>query len=128
MKQSKDRVFPDHSGTCVLHDRPNPLPHFGPVAMNGAVGAGGLAFPKRAFLESFLGISLQIPANGAEFSATAVAVSAVHPDHGLDGFSFPGDPGVGFCHVDNIMRPAPDEKEFPNRTRPLNKQTMLFFV
>ena len=96
----------------MTHDDPDLLPHVGPVAVHGAVGAGGLLRPEGAFVETLYGIGEKTLAIVADFPFCAVAIPAEDPDHGLQGFALPLDSGVGFCHGDNIRRPAPDGKPF----------------
>ncbi len=97
----------------MAHDGPDLLPHLGPVAVDGAVGAGGFLRPEGAFVESFYGVGKKPRAIGAQFALCAVAIPAEDPDHGLQGFALPLDSAVVFRHGDNIMRPAPDGKHFP---------------
>jgi hypothetical protein len=66
--------------------------------MDGAVGAGGLLRPEGASVEMLCGVSEKTRTIAADFIFCAVAVPAEDPDHGLKGFAFPLDSGVGFCH------------------------------
>ena len=98
----KDRVPPDHPGAGMAHDGTDLLPHVGPVAVDGAVGAGGLFRPEGAFVGTPCGVSEKPRTIAADFVFCAVEVPAEDPDHGLKGFAFPLDSGVGFRHGDNI--------------------------
>jgi len=116
----KDRVPPDHPGAGMAHDDPDSLPHVGPVAVDGAVGAGGLLRAEGALIETLDGVSEKPRAIAAESPFCAVAIPAEDPDHGLQGFALPLDSGVSFRHGDNIRRPAPDGKLFPDQGRPFH--------
>ena len=96
----------------MAHDGPDLLPLVGPVAVHGAVGAGGLFLAEGALVETLYGVGEKTLAIAAEFPFCAVAFPAEDPDHGLQGFALPLDSGVGFRHGDNIRRPAPDGKPF----------------
>jgi len=125
MKGRKHRVAPEHPGAGVAHGGADLLPHVRVVAMDGAVGAGGLPFTERTFDQPPAGIAQKLSAAETNFASHAVMPPAVKPDHRLDGPVFPCDPGVGFCHGDNIRRPAPDGKGFPDRGRPQRVQNRI---
>jgi hypothetical protein len=96
----------------MAHDGTDLFPHVGPVAVDGAVGAGGLFRPEGAFVETLYGVGEKYRAIAADFVFCEVAVPAEDPDHGLQGFALPLDSAVFFRHGDNIMRPVPDGKRF----------------
>ncbi len=98
MKGGKDRVAPDHPGARVAHDLPDPLPHVGTVAVDGAVGTGGLIIAVGAFVESPSGIVCKLAAFGAKTRLSPMMIAAENPDHGLDGLALSGEPGMGVCH------------------------------
>ena len=98
---------PDHPGAGMAHDGPDLLPHVGPVAVHGAVRAGGLLRPEGALVETLYGTGKKSRAIVADFPFCAVALPAEDPDHGLQGFALPLDSGVGFCHGDNIHDQSP---------------------
>ena len=98
----KDRVLPDHAGAGMAHDGTDLFPHVGPVAVDGAVGAGGLLRPEGAFFETLCCVGEKPLTVVAEFPFCSMAFPAEDPDHGLQGFALPLDSGVGFCHGDNI--------------------------
>ena len=98
----QDRVPPDHPGAGMAHDGTDLFPHVGPVAMDGAVGAGGLFRPEGTFVETLYGVGEKPLAIAADFPFCSVAVPAEDPDHGREGFALPLDSGVCFCHKDNI--------------------------
>jgi len=109
---------PDHPGAGVAHDGPDPLPHVGPVAVDGAVGASRLLRPEGTLVEALQGVGEKPFAILAESIRCAVAVPTEDPDHRLQGLSFPPDSGAGLSHEDSIMRPAADGKGFSDRGRP----------
>ena len=102
MASGQDRVPPDHPGAGMAHDGTDLFPHVGPVAMDGAVGAGGLFRPEGTFVETLYGVGEKPLAIAADFPFCSVAVPAEDPDHGREGFALPLDSGVCFCHKDNI--------------------------
>lgn len=102
----------------MAHDLPDPIAHPGPVAVDGASGAGGFFAAERTFLETPCGIGVKLRAIAAEAPGRAVAIPAEDPDHGLQGLAFPPDSGAGLSHVCIIVRPAPDGKGFPGRVVP----------
>lgn len=91
VQHRQHRVPQQHAGSGVAHHRADPLAHPGLVAVDGTVGAGGLAPAKRAPVNALQGVSLQLRAVRAEPVRGVVVRPAVHADHDGDGLAFTRD-------------------------------------
>jgi hypothetical protein len=92
--QSQPWVVEEHSGTRVPHNFFRPLPLFGLITMDGAVGARGFLLLEGATVQAQSGVLEKRRAFWAEFALGFVFVFAVDVDHSFDGFLLPLYPGM----------------------------------
>ena len=92
-------VFPGHSGTRKTHDVLSFLTLDGFVAMNRAIGAGGLVRAVRAFLEAFACVTHQFTAIRAQtVCISAVMMVTINPGHADQRFMFTLQPAFKLAH------------------------------
>ena len=87
--ERQNRVAEHHARAGVAHHGADLLPPGGLVAVDRALGAGGLVLLERALRQPQAGVAQQLGAVGAQHRATrAVLALAVDADHRLDGAGF----------------------------------------
>ena len=74
------RVVEDHARACPTHHGPDALFHFRPVAVDGALAAGGFVLAETAAGKTRVGIHKQLAALGAE-RGVALFLAAIEADH-----------------------------------------------
>ncbi len=89
MSEAQDWFAQKHARTDIAHNPSYLVAHCGPVAMNPAVAAGGFSLLERAVFKSFMRIMQQVFAVRAEISALLMFVTAIPPDHDLNGLGLP---------------------------------------
>lgn len=82
MPQGEDGVAPEHPWTREPHDVPNLLAFAGSIAVDRAVGAGGLVFAEYAAAEPDAGVIQQAATIPAKPLVMAVPRSAIDAKHG----------------------------------------------
>jgi hypothetical protein len=88
----------EHARARVSHHLADALAHLGLIAMDGAVGAGGLFVAKRAAVQAALGVTSQLVTAWAKRRSTTMLTAAVDLNHGADGPPFPQQAGgLGRC-------------------------------
>lgn len=74
------RMVEDHARACPTHHGPDALFHFRPVAVDGALAAGGFVLAETAAGKTRVGIHKQLAALGAE-RGVALFLAAIEADH-----------------------------------------------
>ena len=80
MADGVERVIEEHARACPTHHGPDAFFHIGPVAVDGALAAGGLVLAEAAAGKTRVGIHKQLAALGAE-RGVALFLAAIEADH-----------------------------------------------
>ena len=78
-----ERVIEEHARACPTHHGPDAFFHIGPVAVDGALAAGGLVLAEAAAGKTRMGIIEQFAAFGTE-RGMALFLAAIEADHLLN--------------------------------------------
>jgi hypothetical protein len=87
----------DHSRTRESHDLPHLLARFGPIAVNGTVGARWLFGTVWAEIEPPIGVIRQLAAFAAQI-VSAVVMLTIERHHGPHGDAFAPQAAMFTCH------------------------------